>query len=582
MAKATVDVRKQVWKFQEAAVVLALLAAGTKRSSISWHEGKPPVGMSIEPDVVIQTNGSPVVVLFVTHASCEHGADKKFWRGVAEVVEAKRLPSHPRLINILFSSETKKNLSLLNEKLYDGCLHLDQKSYGRELTDSIQRLAEEHGSGNKDDCFDILLRAVEEKRLPGFAAFRKDLASSLSSSFGQYHKRLSSSAFSSPRRDLFSQRTAFRRGLTKLFTLPKETRTLLYARKNIKRAPEHALALGWFVNTVAGSRLEDEDLAWLIRFVGADVADRIMKQAEKELPAFSQYSRTLNEAGVLRLASEWIGGNYSSLSTAVGMEKALDDVFKAPKRALEPLGLGNREVGHHWLLASIISMLRTETGRADGYGYSKLGLEAGRTRELNAFAGTIIAPYLQLRARLESGLRSDIAKVLAGHLKRLGKEQSKYLLEKSVGTTLESIFNYQLSGYRHFNPIQWELVRALSAEKVDYEWPVTHNSFLSEETGEISSSTGNLIGVAAGRAFIKCQSAYDGRIDKRKELCGRVGAMKLAYLEKELKRVKFYLVLDGYFDQEDIDLLSKAGWDGVYYPHELNALLKDLRASLDL
>ena len=581
MPKAKPDVRKQVWKFQEGAVVLALLASGIKRKNVSWHQGKTPTGMSIEPDVIVEQKGRPVLVVFVTHASAERAGEKKFWRGVAEVVEAKRLPSHPRIVNVVFSGETKENLSLLNERLYDGCVHLKNAGYGRELTDTLHSLAEEHGASSANDCLEILENAVKRKIVRGFNAFKRDIAQAVVGPLGQFHKNLCSSAFSSKARTTIAQRTSYRRGLIKLFTLPSETREALYSRKTAKNVPEHALALGWFVKTIAGALLDDEDISWVLRFVTLDEANRVHRHADKMLPAFVQYSQTLNEIGVLWLANKWIIENYGSLATAHGMWKALDQVFKSPRKALEPLGLRGQRVGNHWLLASIISMLRTETGRADGYGYSKLGQEAGRRKELNAFAGTIMAPYLQLRADIDVGLRKDIATVLAGHLNRLGEGRCAALLVESVDTTLKSVFNYQLSGYRHFNPIEWELIRLLADQKRQFDWPASHKSFLANESSGISSSTGNLISVANGRAFIKCQSAYDGRIDKRKELCGRVGAMKLAYTARQLKNLRFFLVADGYFDQKDIDLLLTAGWDGVYYPNQCDVLIADLAKFLD-
>lgn len=580
MVKATADVRKQVWKFQESVVVIALLECGFDRSDISWHEKKLPDGMSIEPDVVVTENGKLKLILFVTHASCEHGADKKFWRGVAEVVEAKRLSTHPRLVNVLFSGETKKNLSLLNEELFDGCLHLSETGYGRELTDGLYALAQIHGSGSTDECFDILSRLVKSKQLKGFTTFKKQLQLAIGGKFGPYHKRLCSSKFSLSTSALVAQRTAYRRGLTKLFTLPQSVRTELYLSKNPKNVPEHALAMGWFVKTISNARLDDEDLAWVVRHIPRDVSERIVVQAENSLPAFVQYSQTINEMGVLRLANEWIVESYETLSEKSGMENALISIFRSPKKPLEKFGLKNQSVVNHWLLSSIISMLRTETGRADGYGYSKLGQETGRRRELNAFAGTIMAPYLQLKCDIDSGLRSDIAKVLSGHINRLGVNKCKELLDKSVSTTIDSIFSYQLSGYRNFNPVQWEIEKLLQSEGVNYICPVAHKSFLSTDESGISSTTGNLICVNEGSIFIKCQSAYDGRVDKRKELCGRIGAMKLSYTEQQLKSVKFYIVIDGYFDQNDIELLSKAGWDGIYYPHELSTLVFDLKSFL--
>ena len=113
---------------------------------------------------------------------------------------------------------------------------------------------------------------------------------------------------------------------------------------------------------------------------------------------------------------------------------------------------------------------------------------------------------------------------------------------------------------------------------LSHESPANHDSFLSTSEDAVPSRIENLIKVDDGRVWIKCQSAYDGRIDKRKELCGRVGAMKLCYSVKELSKRRFRLVIDGSFDDEDLRLFVQAGWDGVYYFYELDELVAAVRA----
>src|SRR5436309_866055 len=103
-----------------------------------------------------------------------------------------------------------------------------------------------------------------------------------------------------------------------------------------------------------------------------------------------------------------------------------------------------------------------------------------------------------------------------------------------------------MMNYRFFNPIDWLVIDRLKAIGHFYQWPSKHRSFLNISDGEIASSTGNMISLSGVNIWIKCQSAYDGRIDKRKELCGRVGAMKLCYSKVELDKLRFYLVLDGF------------------------------------
>ena len=116
----------------------------------------------------------------------------------------------------------------------------------------------------------------------------------------------------------------------------------------------------------------------------------------------------------------------------------------------------------------------------------------------------------------------------------------------------------------------------LESEGFSFDTSARHPSFLSESGRGTTTSTGNIISVNGGQCWIKCQSAYDGRIDKRKELCGRIGAMKLCYTPDELARRKFYLVIDGFFDDSDLVLLDRAGWDGIFYFDELDKLIESI------
>src|SRR5262245_12199253 len=126
MAKANSDVRKQAWKFQEAALILALRQVIRVQANVYWHH--TPKSMSIEPDAVVGNNPDlPELVAFVTHASAERAGEKKFWRTVAEVIEAKRLlRSHPKLLSVLFPGNVKRALKVAYERLFDVCIDLDK------------------------------------------------------------------------------------------------------------------------------------------------------------------------------------------------------------------------------------------------------------------------------------------------------------------------------------------------------------------------------------------------------------------------------------------------------------------------
>jgi hypothetical protein len=572
MPKTASDERKQVWKFQEGAVVLALREAVCPPGHIHWHH--TPKGMSIDPDVVIgKTPDLPDTIVFVTHASAEMAGQKKFWRTMAEVIEAKRLKSHPLILSVLYPGNVKEALKEVYTRAFEACLHLEDTSYGSQLDAFLDTLTAAHGTESEDNCLKHLEKQITSGACPHWKDFVADLKHALQEKHGSKHLLMCSDAFSHGEHLPKARTTSLRRSICKLSTLPEEARAALLAGKPVSTVPHHALLLGWFQEGLEGFEIVDNELFEFCKSTNKGVPDLLCKQIQNTLPAFVIYSHTIQQIASARIINRWIIKHYNELQTKAGMSNALSLVFADCKKPLMDVSPEVVQVEHHWLFQSIMGVLRTETGRSDGYGYSVLGKETGHEYEINAFAGTVIAPYLQLKKPLPNNLLDAVASVFAGHLKRLGFDNLKRLLEAGIAVQCESIFNFQMMNYRFFNPIDWLVCDRLKVENIVFASPATHESFLNVSEGEIASSTRSLICVRGQKVWIKCQSAYDGKIDKRKELCGRVGAMKLCYTSEELRKVRFYLVLDGFFEDLDLKLLSEAGWDGIFYYDELDALV---------
>ena len=291
-----------------------------------------------------------------------------------------------------------------------------------------------------------------------------------------------------------------------------------------------------------------------------------------DMPVFAGYAATLCAINESKTCNFWVLSNFACLATPNGMANALKRIFDDPKNPPGPKLDKAISVDHHWLFQTMMNILRTESGRKDGYGYAGLASDTGIKEGITA--GYILAAdFTNRKAPLPDRLLQAIASSFAKHLRRIGKIDLKELLRASASTQCQSVFNFQMMNYRLFNPIEWLVSLKLKEGSLPFSWPTTHKSFLNTSDGEIASSTGNLICVGNDKVWIKCQSAFDGKIDKRKELCGRVGAMKLCYTTKELEKIRFYLVLDGFFDDSDLSLLADAGWDGVFYYDQLDALI---------
>jgi hypothetical protein len=84
-----------------------------------------------------------------------------------------------------------------------------------------------------------------------------------------------------------------------------------------------------------------------------------------------------------------------------------------------------------------------------------------------------------------------------------------------------------------------------------------------------------------GKTLINWQSVSDaGRDHKKKELCGRAVALRYSWdatNKKFIKRPlveKLLLVVDGTWRREDLLALARAGWDEIFYPDEMDKLVK--------
>jgi hypothetical protein len=579
--KKTGSLSKRIWKFQESAVSIAL-EEHIKATKVHWNSDKSftPDGMSIDPDVIIGTDiDQPEALVFVTHAAAEMAGQKKFWRTVAEVVEAKKLGSEPKVLSVLFSGNVKAELKVAYSYLFDGVFHLGGKE-GAEFSQLITALAIKHGDKPAEACRKILVKLVAEGAVPHWKWFSGKIKSLSEMKTGATHDLITSGAFQSTcRKPEDARMTSLRRSICKLVTLPPEVRDPLLKGTMPVTIPLHAIYLEWFEEGISGEieysfgdgDTEENELKEFLDAcrkpdAGCSIDDvrYLIKRAEKDLPNFVGYAKKLREVGDRIHCFQWIIDNLADLSTSAGMEKALREVFANPSLALDREGAPS----DHWLFDSMMVLLRTESGQSDGYGYAELSNDTGIVDGITG--GYIIVADFKNRIKdLPPNLYSAIAGTFSGHLSRLGVKGISGLLAEVSGVACKSVFNFQMMNYRNFNPIDWLVSKKLKGAKIPVLLNDAHPSFLSKQLKGSATSTKNIISSSSKKVWIKCQSGYDGKIDKRKELCGRIGAMKLCYDAKGLAERQFLLVIDGFFDDDDINLFEAAGWDGVFYYDEL-------------
>ncbi len=585
-------VDKQLYKFQEGLAYLALTKAYGKKNYVLWNCEKSKIKgntkkmythseMSIDPDIVIgYDNNTPYALVFVTHGNATQGSEKKFWRSVAEAVEEKALPSHPYIFSVLYAGNVKQSIMEAYESLFDGVFHLDTTSDGIQISEDLRRLASENGNVSFDESLQLLKKYIKKKQSL-WNSFLNGIKQMISNGYGPHHNTLISVTAQKKSRVPIARNTSLRRSINKLATLPLGlVQDILSGKTEVKCVPKHSVILGWFVETIVSYKLVDNELKTFIKETDHDI---IRYEQEKifELERMVEYINELNSISVLAIINEWIIKHFEILCTLEGMRKYIEIIFKDSFKPLRGYLSEEECPKQHWLFDSMMKMLRTETGRKDGYGYSALARDAGDTKGITT--GYISVADLKNRKRsLDVELTAKVAKAFSYNLKRLGKNRAKELFNNSLFTYCNSMFNYEIETYPLHHPIDYLVCRDLDAKGIKYEASAGHPSFLTEILPTITTETKNIIKVADGRIWIKCQSSFNGHTDKRKELCGRIAPMKLCYSENELKKKLFILVIDGLFSQEDIDLLDAAGWDGIYYFDETTEMVEDLEGFLSI
>ena len=131
----------------EALVVCAARQPDRKgpKGEVRWNEAIP--GQSVMPDVWISgLNGAPRVLFLVTHSGAPSASEKKFWRNVGELAEAKLLLSPPPItISVLFDNAIKESLGELELRLFD--VYLAVPSLDAQHADVLSSVAEKVASG---------------------------------------------------------------------------------------------------------------------------------------------------------------------------------------------------------------------------------------------------------------------------------------------------------------------------------------------------------------------------------------------------------------------------------------------------
>lgn len=294
--------------------------------------------------------------------------------------------------------------------------------------------------------------------------------------------------------------------------------------------------------------------------------------------------------------------NWESLRTPRGCFDALRSCASDPT-------LGGRVAASgegNWLYEHLIAVLRAHAGRHNDYGYGSLvGLFKDRRNDpsLRAFLDELTSELSSSEARsaqrwVQQTLQTSAEPGRRGFQDWLAgkkyvnpvvigafaysvtemlapiKTPAKLNFTDLLGAHLYGLLN-KLITYQDYEPLP-QLVKTACKGTVHL---VSAPTVMADMAERAVQNAATMPALAFGTGLICWKSVTGaGKDHKRKELGGRARALRFtrdtAGFSVRGGAQKLLLVIDGTFDDDDVTVLQHSGWDGIFYPDEMDDLIK--------
>lgn len=578
-------------KTYEALTRIAIRLAGIPDKQVFWDE--QPKAMSIKPDFVVgRSLDEPSKVILCAHSHSSKETEKKFWRNLEELFETKGAFARPLdVYNFIFNPSYKGKLRKIMVTVFDATLEVSSRPYGKRLLASAARLAKKEFRAIGADG---MIRLIEKYMDPKSKDYDADLTAAINSLGDDVRetlrKRSTDYATLWPLiRKQYKRKTAaakarptyVKRGIGKLILFTPKERAGIYANlrdgKELPAMPAFAAALGLTSEVLTGDELIDTDIGSVVRMLRPAEIEAVIGRSPSK--AMAMYITPLRNISNLRAYHDFVLEHRSELNTPDGMARALRQCFADPSRSLPP-GKVKGVIDRVWLLEYAFSLLKALSGMKQGYGYSQLE----QTLRIDDPASIRFwAPEFVARRKMPSDERlNELARCLSVRLAEYSEDQIDKAFRDTVASEKVSLLEDKLLPYRNFEPLGVLVRSALDAGRIKYTVVKSHPTCLSEYASVSAATTLVVTSNHPRSALIKWQSAYDkGKGHKRKELSARCTAMRYTWHEQAKRFApreyeKYIFVIDGTWDDDDLKILLRGGWDEVYYADEMAKLVKSL------
>jgi hypothetical protein len=575
---------------------------GLIRENIYWNIA--PTGISIEPDFTIGSDfNTPSCLFLLTHSGATGNSHMKFWRNVAEVVEAKtRLPQSVRVYSVAFDSNIKVNLRLIQDVIFDAQLFVEDQPYGKHLKHLCETNALMLPKQSAEKI--AMLDSLDDKNLNVYIKLLSDDVAELLKRKNVKLDQLWKLHRKQPRGIAPRARnTHARRGIGKmmLFNPPYST---LFSESGVlmRKIPQRDLdtfsAIGLIVKTISNYVISDDELGWVVRnFKPAEIQAICDRQPRERMRIWIDQVMNI---GTLQGTLAWLENFWDEVICTDTLHKALIEVPEKGEAPTRPSGPS--------LFQSIIEWIKLDSGTRTGYGIEKLLRDLDDLINDENHRGTVerlAGGDLKWRSvdTIRLGLqdwynpassqkfqlyREDLARVadvLARRLKTIKAICASRDLKVIRDAILQSILETKLLTYWHLQPVESIIEiacsnRGIRAVKEKFA-PACFAQLLIQSGIKLDRRAGSTSVYYAGKTCIGWQSAHDSHTgDKRKELSGRAVALRYSWDQNHAQFIprpgieKLILVVDGTWRREDLVVLAGAGWDEIFYPDEMDKLAK--------
>jgi hypothetical protein len=588
-----------------------LVADGRLSGDIFWNER--PDEMAIEPDFTVGLDkDNPTHVFLVTHSGASGNSHMKFWRNMGELVEAKvSLPAPAQVFALAFDAVIKTDLKSLQGAAFDGELVVGDMKYGSALLKWIDNIHGKLPKKTEDKPRALRDAAAKSPAITGaLRALVSDVASLLVGGGAQLRPLWKLARGRKAPAGRSAKHTSFKKGIAKLLVVADMERVLAAASAG-RAIPDDPLLedLGWVSASISGSRVTDPDLLFIssIKPPGPVIG---LATALAQKKSLADMLRPLRDAEAFVAVARLLVAHWTDVGSPAWLHAQLVSCHKDPLGYASAAGCRSASYVRPGAVAeALVELLKAGAGRRQGFGLARLVAlleeQASSKPNLERLAKTVGITQVEWRGAntVSYGYRdwlfgSDrknfsltafellrVATALSGAAAQLPASEAAGALRDLRQLWVSNLFEAKFASHRDLDVLDHIVLDALEAagvvpERVSF-FPSVWAELAEAGSVDLNVRSGSTAVIKVCGTLIVTKSAHDSHTnDKRKELCGRAFAMRHQWdpeknaFQQRTGVSRLVLVLDGSWSDSDLVALLRAGWDEIFYPDEMDKLVK--------